>query len=189
MTEGQAKPADNSAAARRCDGAEDRNRLVESLYPQLKRLARVHMSRERPDHTLQPTALINEVYLRLLRSDSLTFVSKAHFLAIASTAMRRFLIDYARSHFNDKNNRGRKIQLDGVDLGCENGLFELLRLEELLNRLRTEEPRMASVIEMKCFGGLTYAEIGEVLSIDVKTVQRDWAVARAWLYGHLQNRN
>lgn len=167
-----------------------RQRMLEDIYPQLKRIAQGHMRRERRDHTLQPTALVNEFYLILARQRDFTVNGRAHFLAVASRAMRRLLIDHARSH-NAASNGGSaiRVQIDTVklpDLGAD---FDILQTDELLNRLEREEPRMAQVVELKCFGGLTFSEIEQVLGIDQRTARRDWQVARAWLYGHLKKSN
>ncbi len=167
--------------------AETRARLIDAVYPQLKRIAENHMRRERSDHTLQPTALVNEFFLILAKQKSFTVKGRAHFLAIASRAMRRLLIDYARSH-KAARNRGAAINvalgpLELPDMGAN---FDILDISELLDRLTAEEPRMAKVVELKCFGGLTFAEIGQLLAIDERTAKRDWQVARAWLFGHLK---
>lgn len=166
-----------------------RSKLIEVVYPQLKRIAEAHMRRERSDHTLQPTALVNEFFLILARQKSFTIRGRAHFLAIASRAMRRLLIDYARSH-KAASHRGSAIvvQLDPKELPDSKSAFDVLEISELLDRLAAEEPRMATVVEMKCFGGLTFPEISEAIGVDERTARRDWQVARAWLFGHLDKR-
>lgn len=164
-----------------------RAQLIDALYPQLKGIAQRQMSRERQDHTLQPTALVNEFFLILARQKRFTVNGKAHFLAIASRAMRRLLIDHARSR-NAECHGGNafKVQLDGMEVRVKEATFDMMQLEELLERLNGEEPRMAKVVELKLFGGLTFAEIAQVLPIDERTAKRDWSVARAWLIGHLK---
>jgi RNA polymerase sigma factor (TIGR02999 family) len=164
-----------------------RAQLVAAVYPQLKQIAEVHMRRERHDHTLQPTALVNEFFLVLARQRRFTVNGRAHFLAIASRAMRRLLIDHARSR-NSLRHGGAimSIQLDPLEIPGTDTSFDMLELDQMLDRLFAEEPRMARVAELKCFGGLTFAEISEVLSIDERTAKRDWQVARAWLFGHLK---
>ena len=116
-----------------------------------------------------------------------TVNGRAHFLAIASRAMRRLLIDHARSR-NSLRHGGAimSIQLDPLEIPGTDTSFDMLELDQMLDRLFAEEPRMARVAELKCFGGLTFAEISEVLSIDERTAKRDWQVARAWLFGHLK---
>lgn len=161
--------------------------LVSRLYPELKRIAQCRMRSERSDHTLQPTALVNEFFLQLAKQREFLWRSRAHFLAVASTAMKRLLIDYARAH--DASKRGGdsvKIQLDGLLLSHFQTTFEPAELNEILDRLEAEEPRMSQIVELRCFGGLTHAEIAETLGIDERTVKRDWQVARAWLFGQLR---
>jgi RNA polymerase sigma-70 factor, ECF subfamily len=163
-----------------------RARLIEAVYPQLKHIAEHHMRRERQDHTLQPTALVSEFFLVLARQRKFTVNGRAHFLAIASRAMRRLLIDHARSRGAVMHGGGTvNVQLDPLDLPVGEATFDMLELDELLDRLSAEEPRMGRVVELKCFGGLTFPEIANVLSIDERTAKRDWQVARAWLFGHL----
>jgi RNA polymerase sigma-70 factor, ECF subfamily len=158
------------------------DRLACFLYPELKRVARIRMRSERVDHTLQPTALINEFFLVLARQKKFEWKNRTHFLAVASRAMRRLLIDYARLHKSEKRG-GLKPKLQIEDLRLHNpcGTLEMLEFNDLLEKLELEEPRMAKVLELRCFGGLTNAEIGEILGIDERTVSRDWSVARAWL--------
>jgi RNA polymerase sigma factor (TIGR02999 family) len=166
-----------------------RAQLVEAIYPQLKRIAEQHMRLERQDHTLQPTALVNEFFLILARQRRFTVNGRAHFLAIASRAMRRLLIDYARSRGAKRHGGSMtNVQLDPTDLPVSDGTFSMLEVDELLDLLAVEEPRMAKVVELKCFGGLTFSEIGQVLLVDERTAKRDWQVARAWLFGRLNIR-
>jgi RNA polymerase sigma factor (TIGR02999 family) len=166
------------------------SRLVEALYPELKRMAERRMRNERADHTLQATGLVHEFFLEMARNQEMVWQNRAHFLAVASQAMRRFLIDYARGHNADRRGgKVTKLQLDGLDLAAldaeSRDTVNLVIMGELLDRLAAEEPRMAQVVDMRCFGGLTYTEIGEVLRIDERTAKRDWQVARAWLSSQL----
>lgn len=168
-------------------------RLVEALYPELKRMAERRMRHERADHTLQATGLVHEFFLEIARNQEMVWQNRAHFLAVASQAMRRFLIDYARARKADRRGgTATKLHLDGLELaqtspGAESrDTVDLVIMSELLDRLAAEEPRMAQVVDMRCFGGLNYAEIGEVLHIDERTAKRDWHVARAWLSSQLR---
>lgn len=164
-------------------------RYIEAVYPQLKRIAAMHMGRERRDHTLQPTALVGELFLVLARQRNFTIKGRAHFLALASRAMRRLLIDHARSHNAEIHGGGVvRVELNSLSVADAASDFDILEIEDLLNRLTSEEPRMARIVELKCFGGLTFREISEVLKIDERTAKRDWQVARAWLFGHLKKR-
>ena len=165
------------------------DRLLALLYPQLKRIAEMRMSRERADHTLQPTALVNEFYLHVARLQGLSWKNRAHFLAVASNAMRRVLVDYARGHKAEKRNVAKIVSLTDHDKGFIDHAFDALEIHELLNQLALEEPRMARVIELRYFGGLTHAEAAEVLNVDERTVKRDWQVARAWLLAQLQKKH
>jgi RNA polymerase sigma factor (TIGR02999 family) len=164
------------------------DRLLALLYPQLKRIAEMRMSRERADHTLQPTALVNEFYLHVARLQGLSWKNRAHFLAVASNAMRRVLVDYARGHNAEKRNVAKIVSLTDHDKGSIDHAFDALEIHDLLNHLALEEPRMARVIELRYFGGLTHAEAAEVLNVDERTVKRDWQVARAWLLAQLQKK-
>ena len=165
------------------------DRLLALLYPQLKRIAEMRMSRERADHTLQPTALVNEFYLHVARLQGLSWKNRAHFLAVASNAMRRVLVDYARGHNAEKRNVAKIVSLTDHDKGSIDHAFDALEIHDLLNRLALEEPRMARVIKLRYFGGLTHAEAAEVLNVDERTVKRDWQVARAWLLAQLQKKH
>ena len=167
--------------------SEMQSQLVSHFYPELKRIAQARMRTERQDHTLQPTALVGEFFLQLAKQEHLNCQSRAHFLAVASTAMRRILIDYARAHDAGKRSGSYfKVQLDELTLPGRGNIYEMAELNELLDRLQAEEPRMAKVVEMRCFGGLTHAEIAESLGVDERTVKRDWQVGRAWLFGQLR---
>ena len=164
--------------------------LVERLYPELKRIAECRMRRERNDHTLQPTELVNEVFLALARRNSTRWLNRAHFLSVASRAMRQILIDYARRRKAAVHGGGLvSIPLDDLQVSGRDNFVDVLELGELLDRLAKEEPRLAQVLEMRFFGGLTYEEIGEALGFDPRTAKRDWHIAEAWLFGQLSRRN
>lgn len=181
-------PGEVTSLLRRIAAGEDgtRNELISVMYPELKRIAEVQMRKERSDHTLQPTALVNELFLEIVRSKTIQWRDRNHFLAVAAQAMRRFLIDYARSHKAARRGGGAvKLRLTDLDLPVDGDLDPLV-IGELLDRLAREEPRMERVVEMHCFGGLNFAEIANILEIDERTAKRDWQVARAWLYGHLR---
>jgi RNA polymerase sigma-70 factor (ECF subfamily) len=165
---------------------QDREQLLDLVYPELKRIAVSRMRRERPNHTLQPTALVNEFVLQLCADESLTPRNRAHFIAIASRAMRRILVDHARAHAAEKRGGGQqRIELDQVSLPERNGFVDVLELNDLLERLAIEDPRMVKVIELRYFGGLSNAEVAETLGVGERTVKRDWQVGRAWLYAQL----
>ena len=165
---------------------EVRARGIALMYPELKRIAECHMRSERRDHTLQPTALVNEFFLQMARQHGFRCQNRAHFAAVASRAMRRLLVDYSRARRADKRGGGAaKVPLDGIE-APQTRVFDILEINENLERLAAEEPRMARVVELRSFGGLTYSEIGEVLGVDERTAKRDWQVARAWLFSRLR---
>lgn len=161
--------------------------LVPLVYNELRRLAGNYLRRERPDHTLQPTALVHEAYLKLVEQHSVHWQSRTHFLGIAAQMMRRVLIDYARAHRRGKRGGGKiSIPLDEALLFSPERSDDLLKLDESLQRLMALDPRQGKLVEMRFFGGLTVEETAEVLGISPKTVKRDWSVAKAWLYGDLK---
>ncbi|HSB52776.1 MAG TPA: sigma-70 family RNA polymerase sigma factor [Gemmatimonadales bacterium] len=153
------------------------------IYEDLRHLAHRQLSREGPGHTLSTTALVHEAYLRLIDQNRVQWQSRAHFLAIAATAMRRILIDRARRHLADK--RGgqlNRVPLETVDLGAEDRADVLVALDEALERLKALNHRQARIVECRFFGGLTEEETAEALGVGLRTVKRDWAKARSWLY-------
>lgn len=157
--------------------------LVALLYGELRGLARAQLRRERVGHTLGTTALVNEAYLRLAGQAALESVDRARFFAIASTTMRRILVDHARKRTRLKRGAGDvPVALDGAEgLLSEHEADELLALDDALDRLAAVNPRGSAVVQHRFFGGLTLDETAELLGLSTKTVQRDWLVARAWL--------
>ncbi|HYI92332.1 MAG TPA: ECF-type sigma factor [Bryobacteraceae bacterium] len=161
--------------------------LVQLLYPELKRIAQIHMRKERFDHTWQPTALVSEAFLKLARQPGIEWRDRSHFLMAASKAMRFLLIDHARTHRAGKNGgKMLKIQVDDLDLPHEDRTVEYIAVDRSLRKMATVDKRMADVVELKVFGGLSFIEIGEVLGVHERTAKRDWQVARAWLFGELR---
>lgn len=160
-------------------------RLTEVLYPELRRLAQGAMRREGSSHTLQPTALVNEAFLRL-SGGALAVESRAHFLALAARLMRRILIDHARGRARDKRG-GDRFQVtltEGAKVG-DGPSLELVDLDRALDELATFDPRRAQLLELQFFGGLTYPEMAEALGVSEATVHRDLRLARAWLQRQL----
>jgi RNA polymerase sigma-70 factor, ECF subfamily len=162
-------------------------RLLEVVYPELKRIAQRHLKTERAGHTLQPTALVNEAYLQLVgQIATKDWQNRQHFYAVAAQLMRRILVDYARSRRAAKRDGGRvRVDLTDILVISEDRLDEVLALDEALARLAVVDGRKARVVEMRFFGGLTEHDIAGVLGIDPRTVKRDWQFARAWLYGEM----
>src|SRR5262250_2118560 len=162
--------------------------LTPLIYEELRRLAHHHMDGQRPDHTLQTTALVNEAYLRLADQTSPHWQNRAHFFAVAARAMRQILVSYARSQQAQKRGGGAlKVELDEAALVSPEESKEIVDLHEALERLARLDSRKAQVVELKYFGGLNYDEMAEVLKISPVTVRRDWRFAKAWLYTQLQS--
>jgi RNA polymerase sigma factor (TIGR02999 family) len=168
--------------------AGDRKALDELLpivYQELQRLAHFQLRNERPDHTLQSTALVNEAYLRLAGMNSPRWEGRTHFFAIAAQLMRQILVDYARRHRATK--RGGQVETLSLD---DSGFFEqgkrrdidVIALDDALQTLAKIDARKAQVVELRFFGGLNFEETAEVLKVSSITVQRDWSTARAWLH-------
>jgi RNA polymerase sigma-70 factor (ECF subfamily) len=164
--------------------------LTPLVYKQLHSLARRYMSRENEGHTLQPTALIHEVYLRLVDFESVRWQDRAHFFAVCSQLMRRILVDFARSRGALKRG-GSEHPLsleEGMIVVSPDAPAQLLALEEALTKLARNQPRKSKVVEMRFFGGLKVREIAEVLKVSPDTVMRDWSLARAWLLREMDTR-
>jgi RNA polymerase sigma-70 factor, ECF subfamily len=156
--------------------------LTPLVYEELHSLARRHMSREREGHTLQATALIHEVYLRLVEFQSVQWQDRVHFYAVCSRLMRRILIDFARSRSSMKRGGNElKLTLHEELLVSADVPAQLLDLEDALTKLAQDDPRKSDVVEMRFFGGLKVKEIAAVLKVSPDTVMRDWSMARAWL--------
>jgi RNA polymerase sigma factor (TIGR02999 family) len=156
--------------------------LFTVVYRELRRMAGAYMRRERPNHTLQPTALINEAYLKLVDESAITWQNRAHFFAVAAQIMRRVLVDYARKHAADKRGGGKqKLTLDeGVASGEERNL-DLIKLDEALIRLKEIDEEKSQIVELRFFGGLSIEETAESLGIAPATVKRKWQASRLWL--------
>jgi RNA polymerase sigma factor (TIGR02999 family) len=156
--------------------------LVPLVYKELRSLAHYHLQSERPDHTLQSTALVHEAYLRLLGGQPAELQNRAHFVAVASRVMRQILVDYARSRRANKRDGGCKITFEDVAALPITGDAELVALDDALDELSRIDERQGKIVEMKFFGGLSAPEISQVLGISRATVDRDWATARVWLH-------
>ena len=159
------------------------DRLVPLVYQELRRLARRQMRRERVGDTLQTTALVNEAYLRLVDYERVRPRDRSHFLAIAAQAMRRILVERARSRRSSKHGRGaQKVSLDEVADVSDERAAELVALDDALAAFAAIDPRKARLVELRYFGGLTIEETAEVLGVSTPTVERDWRTARIWLH-------
>jgi RNA polymerase sigma factor (TIGR02999 family) len=159
------------------------DQLVPLVYPELRRLARRHMGRESPEHTLQTSALINEAYLKLVNQQNIPWQNRAHFFAVAAQVMRQILIDHARRHRYAKRGDGAPhVPLDEAAIVRDERAAQFIALDEALNALTALDPRRSRIIELRFFGGLSADEIAEVMQISPSTVQREWRVAKAWLH-------
>jgi RNA polymerase sigma factor (TIGR02999 family) len=160
--------------------------LLPLVYAELHRIANACMRRERPDHTLQPTALINEAYLRLIQQD-VDWNDRAHFVGFAAHVMRRVLVDYARARNTDqRGGRMERVELQDQFAISPERLDEVALLDEALERLEKKNSRQAKVVELRYFGGLSMEQIGAIVGIAPRSVKRDWALARIWLYEELK---
>jgi RNA polymerase sigma factor (TIGR02999 family) len=158
-------------------------RLTPLVYAELHKLAHYQMNRERPGHTLQTSALVNEAFMRLVDQTNVKWNNRAHFFGIAAQMMRRILVDYARSHLYAKRGGGAiHVSLDHAQLAMNEPIAEVTALDEALSKLESIDPQQARVVELRFFGGLTIKETAEVMSISVDMVKREWSTARAWLY-------
>lgn len=167
-------------------GAE--SQLIGLVYGEFHARAQHYMRGERPDHTLQPTALVHEAYMRLMQDQAIDFQSRAHFFATASIVMRRVLVDHARARAAGKRPEGKqKVELNDFLAAQSPRLDQMLILDEALTRLSRMDARQGRLVEMMYFGGLTEEEAAEVLGVSVRTVKRDWSSARAWLQAELNN--
>lgn len=156
--------------------------LIPLVYEELRRLAHRHMASERPDHTLQATALVNEVYLRLKKERGSGWQNRNHFFAVAAQMMRFILVDYARRHTRAKRGGGvQDVTLDEAMVVSQDNSDQFLALHEALQKLEEFDARKGRIATMRFFAGLTIEETAEALAISVETVMRDWRVARAWL--------
>jgi RNA polymerase sigma factor (TIGR02999 family) len=160
------------------------DKLLPVVYNELRLLAHSYLTRERPDHTLQTTALVHEAYLKLIDQRTVNWQNRAQFFALSAQAMRRILLDNARRHTAAKRGSGgQKILLEDVVVASDEGSNEaLIALDEALQKLEVIDPEQSRIVELRYFGGLTIEETAEVLKTSPSSVQREWTIARAWLY-------
>jgi RNA polymerase sigma factor (TIGR02999 family) len=157
-------------------------RLIELIYPELRNLARKHFRQEKPGHVLQPTALVAEAYLRLVAHRDHRWENRAHFFGAASQVMRRILVEHARARNALKRQDRCTIgSLDGISDRSESDVVDLIALDAALNQLEEQSRRQARIVQLRYFGGLSVPEVADVLQLTPRTVDRDWAAARAWL--------
>jgi RNA polymerase sigma factor (TIGR02999 family) len=169
--------------------AEASSRLIALVYTQLRSIAGRCMQRERPGHTLQPTVLVHEAYLRLAAETGVQWQSRAHFFGFAARIMRRVLLDYAREHRALKRGgAAARISLDDAFLITEDQLDRVLILDESLQKLAAVDPQQARIVEFRFFAGMTVEETSEVMGMSTATIKREWSHARAWLHRDMSTR-
>lgn len=173
------------------DGQGDAAELMPLLYSELRAIAQNYMRKERADHTLQATALVNEAFLRMV-DQSTDLEGRAHFMAVAANAMRRILVDHARARSTQKrHHRADRVTLSSVDVPMVAGVsgIDLIALDDALEHLARLHQRQARVVELRFFAGLTTEEVARVLHVSLSTVEADWRMARAWLAVQLKERD
>jgi RNA polymerase sigma-70 factor (ECF subfamily) len=158
------------------------NKLIPLIHGELHRLAHIYMVRERAGHTLQTTALVNEAYLRLVDADRVPFQNRIHFFAVSSNLMRRILVDFARSRgYQKRGGNVVNVEIEGAEVPAPSRGADVVALDDALSALEEFDARQARIVELRFFGGLSEEETAEVLGTSLRTVQREWAVAKAWL--------
>jgi len=182
MTPSEPNEITQLLVASRAGDAEALNRLLPLVYDELRKLAGHYLRRERSDHTLQPTALVHEAYIRLI-DQNVSWQNRAHFFGVAAQMMRRILVDYARGRLAAKRGSGGvKVSLDDALNLSDERAGDFVALDEALNRLAEFDPQKSRIVELRFFGGLSVEEAAEVLGIGTATVTRQWKMAKAWLY-------
>lgn len=164
------------------------DKLTTIVYDELRRLARLYMRRERPGHSLQTTALVNEAYMRLVDYNRMQWQNRAHFFAVSAQLMRRILVEHARRHNLKRGGDVQHVSLEEAALVGGERAADLVALDDAMNALARIDPRKVQVVEMRFFGGLSVEETAEVLKVSPVTVMRDWSTAKAWLYRELSGR-
>jgi RNA polymerase sigma-70 factor, ECF subfamily len=164
--------------------------LMAVMYDELRRRAKQYLVRERPGHTLQATALVHEVYLRLIKQNHVRWQNRAHFFGVAAQMMRRILLDHARNRYAEKRGGGDlRLSIDEALDIPEQRDINLISLDDALNTLTALDPRQSKIVELRFFGGLSVEETAEVLNISAVTVTREWRLAKMWLYHELNKKN
>jgi len=183
------QPVSQLLAQWRAGDEESLRRLVPLVYNELRRLAHHHLRRERPDHTLQTTALVHEAYLCLLKQRPMDFENRAHFFAVCANLMREILVQYARKRKAAKRDAGYKLTLDGIAGIPEIRGLDLVALDDALHELARLDPQQSRIVELRFFGGLSIEETSHVLGISPATVKRHWTTARVWLHDEITRAN
>jgi RNA polymerase sigma factor (TIGR02999 family) len=165
-----------------------RDELMPLVYDELRRLARAYLRRERPNHTLQPTALVHEAYLRLVDQSQVNWQNRSHFFGIAARLMRQILINHAEArHAAKRGGSAERLSLSAVDRFADKQEIDMIALNEALKNLECVDPIQCHIVELRFFGGLTIEEVAEVTGVSPATVKREWSTARAWLRRELRH--
>ena len=178
-------PAITELLIRSRGSKEALDELLPLVYDELRRLASSYLSRERPDHTLQPTALVHEAYIRLIDQSSVNWRNRAQFFGLAAQMMRRILVNHAIARAAQKRSGGDRVTLTDAAHLSEREEVDVIAIDQALTRLAGLDARQAEIVEMRFFAGLSIDEVGEVLGVSAPTVKRDWSMAKAWLRGEL----
>jgi RNA polymerase sigma factor (TIGR02999 family) len=188
MSEVSSEPISELLAKWQAGDEEAFHALVPRVYKELCRLAHHHLRKERPDHTLQSTALVHEAYVRLAKQEQVRFENRAHFFAVAAQLMRQILVQCARRRRAAKRDGGYKITLDGAVSLLEKPTVDLMALDDALHGLARLDAQQSRIVELRFFGGLTIEETAQALKISPATVKRDWTTARVWLHHEMSGR-
>jgi RNA polymerase sigma factor (TIGR02999 family) len=188
VAESPSQPVSALLSKWRAGNHEALKTLIPVVYEELRRIAQHHLRQERPDHTLQSTALVHEAYLRLMKQRPAEIENRAHFLAVASQLMRQILVDHARGHRAAKRGRGLKLELSEAMALQEAPNVDLIALDDALNELARLDPQQSRIVEMRFFAGLSIEDTAEVIGVSRTTVKREWATARAWLLREMSRR-
>jgi RNA polymerase sigma factor (TIGR02999 family) len=182
-------PVSELLAQWRAGDEESLRRLLPLVYDELRRVAHKHLRRERPDHTLQTTALVHEAYLCLMKQQAMDFENRAHFFGICANLMRQILVQYARRHKAAKRNAGCVIALDENLALREKQSVDLVALDDALHELAKLDPQQCRIVELRFFGGLSIEETSRVLGVSPATIKRHWTTARIWLHDEISKVN
>ena len=189
MSTTKSQPVSELLAQWRAGDEESLRRLIPLVYNELRRLARYHLRRERPDHTLQTTALVHEAYLSLVKQEPINFENRTHFFAICANLMRQILVQYARRRKTAKRDGGYKLTLDdALPLPQSRGV-DLIALDDALNGLAKLDPQQSRIVELRFFGGLSIEETSQALGMSPSTVKRHWTTAKLWLHNEISEAN
>jgi RNA polymerase sigma factor (TIGR02999 family) len=189
VPEPTSEPVSELLAKWRAGDEESLRRLVPVVYNELRRVAHYHLRKERPDHTLQTTALVHEAYLCLMKQEPMEFENRAHFFAVCAQLMRQILVQYARRRNAAKRDGGYKRTLDESIAPARSRSINLIALDDALNGLANLDQQQSRIVELRFFAGLSIEETSQVLGVSPATVKRDWNAAKLWLYSEIRKAN